>query len=68
MELDGDNDNDIFSVVATEDDVLEQGLTEDDLGEDKLEEDVVTDSEEEFVDRGVDVLKALLLRLSTNLY
>ena len=50
MELDGDNDNDIFSVVATEDDVLEQGLTEDDLGEDKLEDDVVTDSEEEFVD------------------
>ena len=66
MELDGDND--IFSVVAPADDVLEQGLTEDDLGDDKLEDDVVTDREEEFVDRGVDVLKALLLRLSENLY
>ena len=58
----------MFSVVATEDDVLEHGLTDDDLGEDILEDEVVTDKDEEFVDRGVHVLKALLLRLSTNLY
>ena len=58
----------MFSVVATEDEVLEHGLTDDDLGEDKLDDVVVTDREEELVDRGVAVLKALQFRLSTNLY
>ena len=48
--------------------MLEHGLTDDDLGEDKLDDDVVTDREDELVDRGVAVWKALQLRLSTNLY
>ena len=66
--LDGESDIDIFSVVATEDEVLEQGLTDDDLGDDKLEVDVVTDNEDELVDKGVFVWKALDVLRSTNLY
>jgi hypothetical protein len=42
----------MFSVVATEEDVLEHGLTDDNLGDDKLDVDVVTDNEDELVDKG----------------
>ena len=66
--LDGDNDIELFSVIATDDEVLEHGLTDEDLGEDKLEEDVVTDREDEFVESGVAVWKAWVVRLNTNLY
>ena len=51
--LEGEIDIDIFSVVATEEDVLEHGLTDEDLGDDKLDVDVVTDNDEELVDKGV---------------
>ena len=51
--LEGEIDIDIFSVVATEDEELEHGLTDDDLGDDKLDVDVVTDNDDELVDKGV---------------
>ena len=66
---DGDIDMDMFSAIATEEDVLEQGLTEEDLGEGTIDDyEVVTDSEDELVDRGVDVWKGLIALRSTNLY
>ena len=51
--LEGEIDMDIFSVLATEEEVLEHGLTDDDLGDDKLDVDVVTDNDDELVDKGV---------------
>ena len=66
--LHGESDIDMFSVVATDDEVLEHGLTDEDLGEDKLDVAVVTDNEDELVDKGVLVLKAADVLRNTNLY